>query len=230
MSKVENISLDLPEIDADKFTSIKKVIEFLDKYLPSFPDDFRPRTPNVKTIRENLISRELNIYLNRLRRKNDIFMFEFQWEDYQSTRSSDVGVIATKSKNAYELTKAFFLIEAKRLPTDFNDKNREREYVSSDAGGMQRYKKGYHGAGLPDSALIGYIQKENCNHWHQKINEWISDLINTNNATDISWNNDDKLTLEKDFTNTKKFNSENSRIVDSKKDSIKIHHYLMELI
>ena len=226
MSKVENISLDLPEIDADKSTSIKKVIEFLDKNLPQFPSYFKNKTSVIAVEPEDDISQILWVFLER-KARSEFFMVQFQYRYFKTRRSSDFGIIEAEDNHQNTLDEYFFVIEAKRLPTDFKDKNREKEYVLSDAGGMQRYKKGYHGAGLSDSALIGYIQKENCNHWHQKINEWISDLINTNKAI---WNNDDKLTLEKDFTNTKKYSSENSRIVDSKKDSIKIHHYLMELV
>lgn len=154
---------------------------------------------------------------------------QFQYRYFKTRRSSDFGVIEAEDKNPNEIDKAFFVIEAKRLPTDFKNKNREKEYVSSDAGGMQRYKKGFHGAGLSDSALIGYIQKDNCNHWHQKINNWIKELIKTNKSVDIFWNENDLLVNEKDFINAKKYNSQSIRFVNSNKDSIRIHHYLMEL-
>ena len=229
MSKTENISQNLPEIDVDKSTSIKKVIEFLDENLPQFPNYFKNKTSIIAVEPEDNISQILWVFLER-KARSEVFMVQFQYRYFKTRRSSDFGIIEAEDNYQNTLDEYFFVIEAKRLPTNFKDKNREKEYVSSNAGGMQRYKKGYHGAGLSDSALIGYIQKENCNHWHQKINEWISDLINTNEDIDISWNNDDKLTLKKDFTNTKKYNSENSRIVDLKTDSIKIHHYLMELV
>jgi hypothetical protein len=232
MSKIENIPQDLPEIDVEKSTSIKKVIEFLDKHLPAFPAVFKERTLSKKITGEDLISQELYEYLQNRTYKDGIFMFQFQRKSFKSSYSSDLSVIMVG--NLYQLSHAFFLIEAKRLPTPKKDKkgnSREREYVSSDAGGMQRYKKGFHGADLSDSAfaMIGYIQKESCNHWHQKINDWITDLINTNKSLDITWNTDDLLVSEKDFTNTKKYNSQNTRIVNSNKDSIRIHHYLMEL-
>jgi hypothetical protein len=228
MSNVENNSQNLPEIDAEKFTSIRKVIEFLDKNLPGFPNVFKSKTSANPIVAEDDISQILCSYLSRNAR-NELFMVQFQYRYLKTRYSSDFGVIEAEDNNPNEIDRAFFVIEAKRLPTDFKDKSREREYVSSDAGGMQRYKKGYHGAGLSDSALIGYIQKDNCNHWHQKINDWITDLVKTNKAIDISWNNDDLLVLEKNFTNTKKYNSQNTRIVDSNRDSIRIHHYLMEL-
>ena len=216
-----------PEIDAPKGTAVQKVIEFLDKYLPSFPADFRTRTTNIGTIRENLISRELNIYLNRLRRENDIFMFEFQWEDENSKRSSDVGVIAVENQNPGRLSQAFFLIEAKRLPTPGT--GREKEYIEGNFGGMQRYKKGHHGNGLSDGGLIGYVQDNDCNYWYNQITNWISDLIQNCAAIDIEWNSGDLLIFDRNLTTTQKYVSTNTRIVNSTKDTIKLYHYLMNL-
>jgi hypothetical protein len=228
MSKIENSPQDLPEIDADKLTSIRKVIEFLDKNLPDFPNYFKNKTSKIAVEPEDDISQILWVFLER-KARSEFFMVQFQYRYPKTRRSSDFGIIEAEDNYQNTLDEYFFVIEAKRLPTDFKDKSREKEYVSSDSGGMQRYKKGYHGANLSDSALIGYIQKDDCNHWHQKINEWIMDLIKTNKSVDISWNNDDLLVLEKDFINTKKYYSQNVRIVDSVKDSIRIHHYLMEL-
>jgi len=223
-------NINLPEIDANKLTSVKKVIEFLDKHLPDFPDDFRPRTANIKTIRENLISRELNIFLNRRRRQEDIFMFEFQWEDTESTRSSDLAAITVENQNSYELTKAFFLIEAKRLPTPGT--GRDKEYVEGNYGGVERYKRGHHGGDLPESALIGYIQDENkCSYWQQEINRWITNLVAATKAElTIQWDNNDLLVVVTNFGTTQRYYSQNVRIIDSNKDSIKLHHYLMELV
>ena len=157
-------------------------------------------------------------------------MVLFQYRYFKTRRSSDFGIIEAEDNNKNSLDEYFFVIEAKRLPTDFKDRSRKREYVSGDAGGIQRYKKGFHGAGLSHSALIGYIQKEHCDYWHQEINNWIADLINTNKVADIVWNNDDNLVLEKDLTKTKKYTSKNTRIINLDRDAIEIHHYLMELI
>lgn len=229
MSKVENSPQDLPEIDADKSTSIKKVIEFLDVNLPQFPKYFKNKTSIIAVEPEDDISQILWAFLER-KARSEFFMVQFQYRYFKTRRSSDFGIIEAEDNHQNTLDEYFFVIEAKRLPTDFKDKSREREYVSSDAGGMQRYKKGFHGAGLSASALIGYIQKGNCNHWHQTINGWITDLIKTNTSVDIAWNNDDLLVSEKDFIYTKKYNSQNIRIVNSNEDSIRIHHYLMELV
>lgn len=228
MSKAESNSKNLPEIDADKSTSIRKVVEFLNENLPKFPKYFKSKTSIITVEPEDDISQILWAFLER-KARSEFFMVQFQFRYFKTRRSSDFGIIEAEDNYPNSLDEYFFVIEAKRLPTDFKDKTREKEYVSSDAGGIQRYKKGFHGAGLPESALIGYIQKENCKHWHQKINSWINELIKTNTAEDIVWNKDDLLISEKDFMNTKKYNSQNIRIINTNTDSIRIHHYLMEL-
>ena len=158
-------------------------------------------------------------------------MFQFQRKHRGSTRSSDFGVLIVKPFNS-QPSKEFFRIEAKRLPTPGNDKDgssREKEYVQSDAGGIQRYKKGFHAPDLSPSAIIGYIQKEDCSHWLVKINEWINDLITNNKDTNIHWDSSDSLIETNNFGKTRKYISNNTRIVGSKKDVIQLHHYLMEL-
>lgn len=221
----------LPEIDTER-RAIDSVIAFLNKHLPNFPNVFKNKTSITRVDPEDDISQILWAYLERMARKTEFFMIQFQYRYLKTRRSSDFGIIEAEDNNPNEIDKAFFVIEAKRLPTpgkDKDGKSREKEYVSSNYGGMERYKKGHHGKGLSDSAIIGYIQKEDCNHWHQKINDWINDLIQTNKSPEICWDEGDLLILEKDLTTTQKYNSKNIRIIDSNRDSIKIHHYLMKL-
>ncbi len=207
---------------------IGKLIEFLDTYLPKFPPLYKQKISMTKIESEDDISQEIWEYLQSLAHSKEIFMFQFQRKHRKSTRSSDLGVLIVKPFNP-EPSKEFFRIEAKRLPTPGTDKDgnsREKEYVQSDSGGIQRYKKGFHAPDLSQSAIIGYIQKENCSHWHSKINEWIKELISNN--TD-AWNSSDLLKEVSDFGKTQKYYSKNARIINSKRDSIELHHYLMEL-
>jgi hypothetical protein len=226
-------TINLPEIDANKLTSVKKVIEFLDKHLPSFPIVFKKRTSSKTIEGEDLISQELCDYLQFLTYKDGIFMFQFQRRSFESSHSSDFAVIAVENYNLYQLSHAFFVIEAKRLPTPGKDKkniSREKEYVQGNSGGIQRYKKGNHGTGLLESAMIGYIQDDhNCLHWQQEINKWINDLISNNTDVEICWDSSDLLNEVSNFGKIRKYDSQNTRLINSKKDSIKLHHYLMEL-
>lgn len=213
-------------------TPIGRLIEFLDTYLPKFPALFKRKIASTKIESEDDISQEVWEHLQSIAHSKEIFMFQFQRKERKSTRSSDFGVLIVKPFNP-EPSKEFFRIEAKRLPTPGTDKDgnsREREYVQSDSGGIQRYKKGLHGAGLTQNAIIGYIQKNDSSHWHTKINEWIQDLISNNTDLDIQWDSNDLLIETATFKTTKKYTSNNARIVNSIHDSIQLHHYLMELL
>lgn len=38
-----------------------------------------------------------------------------------------------------------------------------------------RFKENKHGAGLPHSAMIGYVEIKDFGFWYHKVNSWISD-------------------------------------------------------
>lgn len=223
------------EIDTTR-NPVERIIAFLDKKLPDFPEVFLKKTAAKKIKAEVKISQELCVFLNTYRQDDEISLFLFQTEwNYEDARSSDFAVIDVVTyHSSTEPTKPFFYIEAKRLPTTGKDKktgqSREREYVEGNLGGMERYKRGHHGDGLPDSSIIGYIQKQNFKHWHGKINEWIQDLIDTNKKTDIVWNDKDLLVGISDLKSVQKYRSKNTRIVNSQKDSITLHHYLIDIV
>ena len=86
-------------------------------------------------------------------------------------------------------TGSFFSVESKRLPSP--EKSREKEYVIGDKnnGGIERYKTEKHGKGLNDCGILGFVEKENSNHWKGTINSWIKDLA----ENDKNWNNDEIL-------------------------------------
>ena len=223
----------IPEIDAVKKLSIEMIVVYLDERLPDFPNFFKARFSNTfKTESEPIISQWLCTFLNTFRKANEVTLFEFGREFKESRYAVDFAVIDVKSfKESIKRPKPFFTIEAKRLPPpekDSKGNSREREYVQGNSGGIERYKRGKHGNKLPQSAIIGYIQKNDCSHWHTKINEWINDLISNN--TDITWNSEDLLIETNTFNTTKKYTSKNTRIVNSITDSIFLYHYLMELV
>jgi hypothetical protein len=90
-------------------------------------------------------------------------------------------------------TKSLYSVEAKRLPTGGN---REREYVwgyfksGSPCGGIQRFKTGDHGQGLPGCGLLGYVENEDFGHWFAAINNWITDKVKESPA---EWNENELL-------------------------------------
>lgn len=215
-------------IDASPLVSIKAILDYLDKHLPNFPEFLEVKKINIAEVR---ISQVLCPFLNISRKLDEVYLFEFEREtmDEDSQHSSDFAVIDVKDflKSPFPL-KPLFTIEAKRLPTPGNDKDgnsREKEYVEGKLGGIERYKRGYHGKNLPQSAMIGYVQKENCDHWFDKINQWITDLIRNNKDTTINWNKADLLECISDSPTMKKCKSTNKRAADD----ITLFHYLISL-
>lgn len=87
-----------------------------------------------------------------------------------------------------------YVVEAKRLPTGTG--RREKEYIygffdsGSPSGGIQRFKTGDHGAALPKSALLGYIEANEFSYWHKTINQWILDKAK---EFPDEWKNDEQL-------------------------------------
>lgn len=237
MFETESNLSNLPELDIEKLVSVKKVVEFLDKNLLGFTQVFKSKTHTSPVNSEDNVSQILCNYLER-KARNEFFMVQFQYRYFETGHSSDFGIIEAEDNYPNNVDSAFFVMEAKRLPAD--RKSREREYVQGEehsksgkiryTGGVERYKRGIHGRGLPESAMIGYIQdKNNCNHWHQEINKWINDLIKTNTAINICWDEDDLLSIEADLVTTQRYSSKNTRTVSSVNDKIKLHHYLINL-
>lgn len=91
------------------------------------------------------------------------------------------------------MPKSLYAVEAKRLPTGAG--KREREYIhgffknGSPSGGIQRFKTGDHGYGLRESGLLGYVEENDFNCWHETVNEWIND----NAEQVVGWSKDEKL-------------------------------------
>jgi hypothetical protein len=84
----------------------------------------------------------------------------------------------------------FFVLEAKRLPTP-GGKVRQKEYVVGKKGGIERFKRGHHGAGLSQSAMVGYVSLHDYEHWLQQVNSWIKELTGIHD--NIEWLEDDQL-------------------------------------
>src|SRR5690606_29050828 len=87
--------------------------------------------------------------------------------------------------------------EAKILSTSLGAK-REKEYVIGDKnnGGIERFKTEKHGKGQNKCGLLGFVEKEDFNHWSKVINNWIKDLTTTNK----DWKDDEILSEEESNT------------------------------
>ncbi|RWX46745.1 hypothetical protein H206_02291 [Candidatus Electrothrix aarhusensis] len=95
------------------------------------------------------------------------------------------------------------VFEGKRLTTTKLPKKRRREYVIGrdekgkhvPCGGIERFKLGIHGKKLHHAGMIGYIQDETAEVWHEKINSWISELCQQ--PSKRAWSEQEQLTPKK---------------------------------
>lgn len=226
-----------PIIDFGEF--IQELITFIENKLYDFPRFFRnshalqnlPHTIEG----ENRITELLSSFLNSNGRnyvyqisKEDIYHFEFiNQTQGEGHRSYDIGVSLIKT--GFGSHGKFFVIEAKRLPT--LGTGREKEYVTGNLGAIERFKKEVHGQELRNniSAIVGYVQTNTAQYWHDKVNSWIEEQIETSSNPDLTWTSQDKLTKDANFQKdaVNKYTSKNKRI--NMKD-ITLLHYWIQLI
>ncbi len=213
-------------------SSITAVVEFIEIYFAQFAEKVKGEiTANEKSLTDKLCK-----YFNR---NAGNYPFYFHHENIENPNSGkspqiDIGTISNNEKlvigdRSYGEFDSFFSIEAKRLPTPGH--KREKEYVigmDRPCGGIERFKKSIHGKNLKHAAIIGYIQKENANHWYLKINNWIGELIV---STPDFWKMDDKLIkLNSTQQSINKFVSKGFRAkIDDKEDFINLFHFWISL-
>jgi hypothetical protein len=214
--------------------SIKAVIKFIKENFKEFAE----KNKGATSLNEKGLSQKLCIFLNRNAKKYPFFFHPEFMEDVENGISPqvDIGTISENegiviSDREYGSEDSFFSIEAKRLPTPGT--RREKEYVigfDTQCGGIERFKKGIHGIGLKYAAIIGYVQKEDFNHWFIAVNSWIDELINS--STDTIWSNDDKLKFSDNTESIcAELFSEHLRKIDHLPlDKIILYHFWVNLV
>lgn len=162
--------------------TISFILSFLAELLPLFGTDYLA-APNVSQLEyEDKISEKLLFFLNSKAKPTDL-LFHF---------AASQGVDFIIKVQPIRIGAApIFVIEAKRLPpTSPND------YVKGRTGGIERFKQEHAGFDYPlqVSAMLGYIQERDFAHWYQKINNWITALIEqpAQNST-YNWASQDLL-------------------------------------
>jgi hypothetical protein len=212
------------------------VLNLIEDNIAGFPEELKiaisEYKENDEIKKENLEQEDdITIILRRFLCDLDSeFDFEFQTKSPEKMGGTDIGVLRKYSKPRHL---PFCIIEAKRLPTPVYSGSQETEYVcyknSTKQGGIERFKTNKHGHKLPLSLMIGYIQQENANYWHSKVNEWIKEQLKTSSNPQISWLEEDCLIQEVSFSKAKitKYNSTHSRINLGK---INLVHYWVDLI
>ncbi len=161
--------------------TIKRILLFLKNVLPDFEHDLNTVKPGIYN--EDDISEQLLLYF-QVKAKDENLLFSFN-----ARKGVDFRIqIAPLNLGADPI----FVIEAKRLSKQHYD------YVSGNTGGIERFKRECFGFGkhLTMSAMVGYIQDLNREHWLQKINSWIDELIVGD--SDLIWDDEDKLVGKND--------------------------------
>ena len=198
---------------------VDKLINFLEEHYASFPKAYNV---SINESEED-ISDKLYRHLQRQSNLNDA-PFQFQPETPQKLptakghkKRADFGV----NLNTFDINmELIYCIEAKRLPT--GKREREKEYVMGDGGGIQRFKKNLHGMNrkgdlLERNGMIGYVQENDFEHWHTQINQWITD--------EPTWSNTEML-QKVSFGTIAKLESTHERI---SKDNLKLTHFWINL-
>jgi hypothetical protein len=204
----------------DRQKIVYHTIKYIDDTIYNFPQWLK--NSNIPfSSKENTLNTKLAEFLSNLESKDLIInnlRFSFTNQPASSSQyTSDIGVCLMDKLSSSEY---LFYLEGKRLPA--RDKKHEREYVCGKLGGIQRFKENKHGKNLPSSAMVGYVQKETFNVWQDKINNWIDDLIE---SEDSLWNDSDKIVI---FNNRNdKFSSKHNRIDGN--EPIILYHYWIDL-
>ena len=221
-----------PEID----TRIITVMSCVEQVLITFSEQYTDS--NIKN-EKGLTQKLIHLLTLHALKKYHPFYFQNEYMENPERGDSpqvDIGVISTQKEGIiigvkpYE-SESFFSIEAKRL-TRLGSK-RAREYLVGrtennkyiNCGGVERFKQGIHGKGLPYGAMIGFVQEHDFDYWHGLLNSWVEDLIHSNIYSPVSWNLKDKLQREYLKTTTARFISVNSR----QGDSIILYHLWVSL-
>lgn len=171
------------EFSLPEHQTIKRILLFLKIVLPEFEKDFKTERPKIHL--EDDISEQLLLYFQeKIKEENLLFSFN-------AKKGVDFRIQVAPFKLGAD---PIFVIEAKRLS------KRHYDYAKGETGGIERFKRESIGFGkhLSNSAMIGYIQELNNEHWLQKINFWIDEAIK--NDTDIIWTEEDKLIAENDLS------------------------------
>lgn len=195
----ENIFLnkEKPDVGLPKINLVLLIIESMKQTVPYFKSYIASGYHKKGNLNEDELTQ---IYIEQVQ-------ILIRSQDYPFNISSQYRDIYNLSKgfsdfyfypNEQDLPNiSLFSVECKRLPSP--NAAREKEYVigPTNNGGIERYKIEKHGKGLNDCGLLGFIEKEDSNHWEGTINNWIIDLA----GIDMNWRKDEILSKIESNTN-----------------------------
>lgn len=172
---------------------------FIATNLPLWRDD--PNRPAETA--ETRLTAQLCSRLNGASRRSGWDFLQFKQEEPDETthgRSIDLAAAPSGTTiwiegREYSEYQTILPIECKRLPTPAAADRDNREYLFSrfsSTGGVDRFKRGHHGASHLRAAMIGYIQENSVTHWSSQLDIWVADLEITGA---VGWSAVDKLAL-----------------------------------
>jgi hypothetical protein len=179
------------------------------------------KSPNENKLRQHFVikfSSELAFNLQVVPEYEDSFLGNTGRADF---------VIVSSEKGSKE--EPLFWVEAKRLAN--LGKRRKKEYVIGNEhkdkdreqnGGIERFKLEKHGKGLSQSGMLGFVEQETFEYWHENVNEWICELANN----DEKWDVREQLNLSEKQQDFAYYHSEALR---TPSPSIKLHHFWINL-
>lgn len=196
-------------------------LNYILKTLKEAPVGFKKALTNTKLIKplnENKLTQILVEQINAILLEGGIpILAQNQYSDVFYGSKGIPDFYFSKIEKG-KINEPLFIVESKVLPAP-PPKEREREYVIGDKnnGGIERFKSEKHGKGLDECALIGFIEKNDHDHWLKTINSWITTLT----ASTTQWKTDEVISsihLDKNFAYL-------NSIAHKKSSDLKLHHF-----
>jgi hypothetical protein len=192
----------------------RSILQYLRDWLPLFLKEFYGHFPS--NTKEDDISGVLALFLQRQMKKTNLLIdLNRKWgSDFQFTTDEMIGA------------EPIFPVEAKRLPSTST-----RDYVHhhKKPGGISRFKEEQSGFGehLTFSAMVGYVQKYDFDYLFKKVNGWISDLIESDEDSELRWSKEDMLVEAERGFSVAEYTSKHERI---SKKPIHLTHFWLDMV
>jgi hypothetical protein len=200
----ENLSnISKPNISVSNVSVLLNINKLMTQTVPNFKNYLHSGFYKKKKLNEDQLTQIYIEQANILIRSYDYpFNVGGQYRDITNLSKGFSDIYFYPSEQNVSTT-SLFSVEAKRLPSP--EKSREKEYVigNKNNGGIERYKTEKHGKNLNKCGLLGFIEKEDCDHWLKKVNNWILDLTELN----TDWKKDEILINKESTENYSTFNS-----------------------
>lgn len=182
-------------------TQLQKVIELVSQSLPVFAASAMEEEIDS----ENGLNSLLSLFISKKARKNNLpfIALHQSMENLKCSNSPvpDIGIFLDTGDEAIPPRK-ITVFEGKRLTSTKLPKNRHQEYVIRQEkkkngriahyGGIERFKLAIHGGTLKHAGMIGYLQDETAEIWHERVNSWIRELCKQ--PSEPAWSEQEQLT------------------------------------